>query len=158
MARMTFNRAFSGTITISTSATETFAAFTQVGCDDPEAGGILLGRLILESDNVVVDEATVPNVEDRQSRFFFWRSNQHAQRRVVEAWDQTEGTRIYLGEWHTHPEDIPNPSCVDKKNWQRLIKKCKYEQDFLFFVIVGLEETRIWEGSKDGGIILLQPY
>ncbi len=46
----------------------------------PEAGGMLLGRLIEGTDDVVIDEATVPSGEDRRGRFFFKRTKTAAQR------------------------------------------------------------------------------
>ena len=137
---------------MSGSVPNTFADLAQLHEDDPEAGGILLGRLILDSEDVVIDEATKPAPEDRRSRFYFWRSNEPALRRVAEAWKTSGGTQVYLGDWHTHPEDVPQPSCVDRQNWERLLNKSRYEQDFLLFVIVGRKETCVWEGTKGGEI------
>jgi integrative and conjugative element protein (TIGR02256 family) len=115
----------------------------------------MLGRLILDSSDVIVDEATQPHPDDKRSRFFFWRSNRPAQQRVVDAWNGSSGTHIYLGEWHTHPEDVPTPSCVDIQNWKRILKKSRFEQGFLLFVIVGRRETRVWEARKGRKIELL---
>ena len=152
MCSLMFKRPCDGTVALSDSVLDTFANFAQLGKDDPEAGGILLGRLILNSDDVVIDEATKPTPEDRSSRFYFWRSNKPALRRVAEAWEMSGGTRVYLGDWHTHPEDGPHPSCVDRRNWKRLLKKSRYEQEFLLFVIVGRKETCVWEGTTGGEI------
>jgi integrative and conjugative element protein (TIGR02256 family) len=95
-----FKRPCGGIVVLSDSVLDTFADFTQVGKDDPEAGGILLGRLIIDSEDVVIDEATKPAPEDRRSRFYFRRSNKPALRRVTEAWETSGGTQVYLGDWH----------------------------------------------------------
>ncbi len=155
MPNATFQRPGGGTVTFSAGALTTFASFVQSGRDDPEAGGILLGRLILNTDDVIVDQATEPVPDDKRLRFFFWRSNKPAQQRVIDAWNGSSGTQNYLGEWHTHPEDVPTPSCVDIQNWKRILKKSRFEQEFLLFTIVGRRETRLWEASKRGGIELL---
>ena len=147
-----FKRPCGGTVALSDRVTTTFSEYAQLGESDPESGGILLGRLILESDDVVIDEATKPAPEDRSWRFYFWRANKPALRRVAEAWNTSGGTQVYLGDWHTHPEDVPRPSCVDLQNWKRLLKKSKYEQDFLLFVVVGRKETCVWEGTRGGRI------
>lgn len=152
MCGLKFRRACGGTVALSDRVISTFSAYAQLGESDPESGGILLGRLILESDDVVIDVATQPAPEDRSWRFYFWRSNKPALRRVTEAWYASGGTQVYLGDWHTHPEDVPSPSCVDLRNWKRLLRKSKYEQGFLLFVIVGRKETSVWEGAKAGGI------
>lgn len=62
------------------------------------------------------------------------------------AWRESTGTRIYLGDWHSHPEDDPKPSCVDRRDWNRVLKRAVYEQDFLLFAIVGRRSIAPWEG------------
>lgn len=57
----------------------------QVHDDAPEGGGVLLDRLILNTDDVVVDEITLPRPADNRARFWFRRSRQTAQARVVAA-------------------------------------------------------------------------
>lgn len=115
----------------------------------PEAGGMILGRLITQSDDVVIDEVTEPTTSDRRGRFFFMRSKKHAQQHVNVAWKESNSTRIYLGEWHTHPEDDPTPSSIDFDNWRRIARVAQYEQGFLLFIIAGWKETRIWEFNKE---------
>lgn len=119
----------------------------------PESGGILLGRWIVDSDDVLVDSATQPTREDRRGRFFFWRARQPAQRLVDAAWNQSDRTRWYLGEWHSHPEDHPTPSAKDRADWLRILRKARYEQPALFFVIVGRKTINVWEGLKATGAI-----
>lgn len=120
----------------------------QVDAASHEAGGMLLGRLIDGTDDVVVDEATEPTGEDRRGRFSFNRAKAAAQRYINLVWRQSGSTRVYLGEWHTHPEDDPTPSDHDLENWRRIAKKAKYDQDYLIFVIVGRKRTRLWVCDK----------
>src|SRR5437867_1979843 len=108
--RMRFHRAGAGQLEISDEALAALNSHRQLSDSAAEAGGLLLGRLIAESSDVVVDEATNPSVEDRRGRFFFIRWRVPAQRRVATAWKESGSTRIYLGEWHSHPEDVPSPS------------------------------------------------
>ncbi len=124
---------------------------------DPESGGILLGRVIQGSGDIVVDEATKPNEKDVRKRFSFFRRKKPAQERVNLAWCESSGTRVYLGEWHSHPEDTPEPSTKDIRNWERILADVKCECDALFFVIVGRGEIRAWEGSRqDRSVSTLQ--
>ena len=115
----------------------------------PEAGGILLGRLIIDSHDIVIDDVTVPSEHDRASRFWFFRSKRTANTIIRKAWSSSNATRIYLGEWHTHPEDTPSPSCIDLRNWRRILRKSCIEQDFLLFAIVGRVDLRLWELTKE---------
>lgn len=135
-------------IEIAASVLRTMHQFRQLRADQAEAGGILLGRLIDVSRDVVVDEATVPDKSDRRSRFNFFRSKKTAQGRVNAAWKETKQTRNYLGEWHTHPEDCPAPSGHDIENWIRIVSESKFEQEALVFVIVGRKMTNAWNLRK----------
>ncbi|MCI0627734.1 MAG: Mov34/MPN/PAD-1 family protein [Acidobacteria bacterium] len=109
---------------------------------------MLLGRLISEADDVVIDSVTVPGPTDRCSRFAFFRDRKRSQRDVTRAWSESAATRVYLGEWHSHPEDRPEPSGQDLKNWRRISERSKYEQNFLLFLIVGRKALRLWEFEK----------
>jgi integrative and conjugative element protein (TIGR02256 family) len=128
----------------------TMLAHRQLKCLSREAGGILLGRRITESLDVVVDNLTRPSRRDLRSRFRFVRDVELAQRVVVEVWAHSKGTQIYLGEWHTHPEDVPRPSPMDQDNWINITAGTVVEFSELFFVIVGRRSTRVWEMNRNG--------
>lgn len=136
-------------LVLSKEATEEMESFRQLRNTDPEAGGVLMGRVLCESDDVVVDSVTKPTTRDRASRFKFFRSKSSAQPAVDQAWATSSGTCIYLGEWHTHPEDAPHPSTRDVSNWLTILSNTRFEQRLLFFVIVGRRQTRAWIGDRE---------
>jgi integrative and conjugative element protein (TIGR02256 family) len=74
---------------------------------------------------------------------------------VDAAWGESGGSRNYLGEWHSHPEDVPAPSDIDIENWHRIIAQTVCEQDFLLFAIVGRTATQMWELSRTNGMGVL---
>ena len=148
MSDVVFRRPAGGLLTIGPTAVATLEAHKQIRRSMSEAGGILLGRLIESSPDAVVDVAVPPQPGDRKSRFFFFRRKQPAQERVNRAWMDSGGTMIYLGEWHSHPEDDPKPSGHDLTNWRRILREVVCEHDPLFFVIVGRHRSRCWEGSR----------
>jgi len=148
MRRIIFAKRDGGQVVLSENALSVLTRYVQTDSTATEAGGVILGRLILNSNDVVVDEATEPSISDRRSRFFFWRSKKTTQGMVNKAWNDTHQTRVYLGEWHSHPEDDPTPSCIDKRNWRKIVRRAKFEQDFLLFLIVGRKEIRLWELRK----------
>ena len=118
------------------------AAYRQFAPLSAEAGGVLIGRLIVGSQDLVVDSITTPQARDRRSRFRIDRLDPEHQRLVNEAFNQTGGT--YLGEWHTHPEAHPTPSCIDLKNWRHKVKVDKYYGTGLVFLILGTESIGGW--------------
>lgn len=130
-------------------AVDQLLSFAQRRWWQSEAGGALLGRHLIDSHDVVVDEVTTPQSADRRSRFAFFRSKQHealAQGR----WRQQAETSAHLGLWHTHPEPDPTPSSVDYRDWQHAVANDGFEGDRLFFPIVGTHSIRVWAMSRRG--------
>lgn len=121
-----------------------------------EAGGILLGRHLDETGDIVVDEVTTPQRGDRRGRMSFFRSRKHHDI-ALQRWAQEQNTVAYLGLWHTHPEDAPVPSDVDRNDWQRAVREDKFYGDRLFFPIVGIAQVRVWTLSRSGVFVQLEP-
>lgn len=131
------------------AAVQQMLSFAQRRWWQSEAGGVLLGRHLLDSRDVVVDDVTTPQVADRRSRFGFFRSRRH-EALAQERWRQQAGTSAYLGLWHTHPEPDPTPSTVDYRDWQQAVAGDSFEGDRLFFPIVGTNSIRVWTLSRRG--------
>lgn len=143
-----FRRTNGAMVKISGGALRVLNRFRQLLPNQTEAGGMLLGRLIDGTEDVVVDEVTVPVARDRRHRFSFFREKDTAQKHVVNVWEKSSHTRNYLGEWHSHPEDDPSPSGPDLSNWRRIVRESQFEQGSLVFLIVGRISVRAWELGK----------
>lgn len=130
-------------------AVEQMQAFAQRRWWNAEAGGVLLGRHLLDSHDVVVDEVTTPQASDRRSRFSFFRSRRH-EKLARERWQMQSSTMAYLGLWHTHPESDPTPSGIDRNDWTQAVSRDTYEGNRLFFPIVGTQWIRVWTLSRRG--------
>lgn len=101
----------------------------------PEAGGILIGRRLLDCGDLVVDAATEPFPTDTRSRHRFTRRPQGHQQVLDSAWTESHGSVNYLGEWHTHPVAGVVPSPADQSNWRSLASQ--FPSTLLVFLIVG---------------------
>ncbi|WP_204103268.1 MULTISPECIES: Mov34/MPN/PAD-1 family protein [Spirulina sp. CCY15215] len=144
-----------GKLEISLPALSQMLKFRQNRCWKSEAGGVLMGRYIRESLDVVIDDVTIPMRGDRRKRFNFFRDRDRHQRAINQAWQESDGTTHYLGEWHTHPEKVPIPSPSDRANWNRHLQQDIFSGDTLFFIIVGTESIGIWEGHLKNPIHIL---
>lgn len=151
--QLQFLRPNGGTLRIGTKALARIDKQLQIRERDCEAGGVLLGRIIVERPDFVIDVVTEPTKRDKRTRTNFDRAEQPTQSRIFKAWKAASGERNYLGEWHTHPENDPTPSQIDKNNWRRLARTARFEQDVLFFVIAGLKRKRAWEVGRRGKVI-----
>ena len=133
---------------VSDTAVAEMLGFAQMSEGATEAGGVLIGRHIVDSRDIVIDGVTGPMPGDRRARTRFDRAHRRHQDVLDDTWERSGGTSVYLGEWHTHPEPSPTPSQVDLNDWRRRLVSDSVEADFLLFVIVGQREIRIWEGSR----------
>lgn len=114
----------------------------------PESGGLLAGRYLLDCDDIVVDAVTVPMEGDIQERHFFQKDTNNHQISLKQMWELSKGTCNYIGEWHTHPEPIPTPSSHDLDQWKKVMKKTVLDHTSIFFVIVGTQSIRVWQGQR----------
>ncbi|MBX0351295.1 MULTISPECIES: Mov34/MPN/PAD-1 family protein [Bacillus cereus group] len=112
-----------------------------------EAGGILIGRILIENEHYIIDDVSEPMSTDKRSRCRFSRKPEGHQEYFNSIWERENGCCFYLGEWHTHPEYVPTPSSVDRKDWDRLVR-IDFENDALFFLIVGIKEIKVWYGNS----------
>lgn len=146
---MIFYRANNGKIKISKSVIDLMnKCISQTIINQKEYCGVLLGREIIDTSNIIIDKITEPSKSDIQQKYYFFRSCKYHQNKIIEEWKNSEGTCNYLGEWHTHLEDFPIPSDKDLKEWRKALRKFDFEGDSLFFIIIGMKEIAIWEGCK----------
>lgn len=141
-----FRRHNGGRVKVTAAVLHVMQSYAQHGRCATEAGGVLLGRYLQGSDDVVIDAITVPMPGDKRSRYSFYRAKARHQAAIDAAWQASKGTCTYLGEWHTHPETHPTPSGIDTTDWRRRLRTDDYH-DELFFLIVGTVEIRAWSGK-----------
>jgi len=57
----------------------------------------------------------------------------------------------YVGDWHSHPQEIPVPSWIDKRTMRSRFIKSKHELNLMIMIIVGQAElpAGLWIGSQD---------
>lgn len=106
------------------------------GCDF-ESGGILLGSRESRTSRFIVKEMTFPSHLETRRRFLFVRSKHEANQAIKRAWTVSGGTVNYLGEWHTHNEKIPNPSCIDRSLINEVIADGVVPLGRIFMLIAG---------------------
>lgn len=146
---MIFNRRQFGKLKINDSVFKMMKRCSQSTIENQkEYCGVLLGREIANTSDIIIDEITEPSKDDVQKKFYFFRDKKYHQKKIVEEWKKSDGTCNYLGEWHTHLENIPEPSSTDIKEWKKALKKFKYDGNELFFIIIGIKEISVWEGNK----------
>lgn len=130
-----------------------FSGHIQAHDFDCEAGGLLLGSV--HGTHMLIDQATVPTAWDRRFRYLFERMPFGHEAIALTKWRASQGTIRYLGEWHTHPEDHPNPSGLDRSEWNRLSAK-RLDKRPMLAVIVGRKSlyVELVPSSGQGPVLL----
>ncbi|MFH1465457.1 MAG: Mov34/MPN/PAD-1 family protein [Pseudomonadota bacterium] len=144
---MIWSRPGGGRVAATSEVWEVWSAAMRDAMAGAETGGILLGRRLKDSADVVIDQALPALQEDDRGFLSFIRGEAH-QRSVDRAWRDSMGVINYLGDWHTHPQRVPSPSGRDVQTWRRLASIQQEEHRPLFFFILGNEGISAWESGK----------
>jgi integrative and conjugative element protein (TIGR02256 family) len=111
-----------------------------------ESGGILVGTM-KDGVHLEITDITVPQPKDRRLPFGFHRAESGHQQHMDNLWEQSGYQKMYLGEWHTHREAYPLPSCIDTSGWRKIARK-KQNSPWMLFLIVGQREFHLWTVSQ----------
>lgn len=101
-----------------------------------EVGGLLLG--FRDETSIRVVKCTFPGPGDKSSRARFHRRCPSHQLAASLWWARCGGRGDWVGEWHSHPEDNPSPSRIDRGSWRRQVR---HTGSTMLFLIFGFSET-----------------
>lgn len=119
-------------------------SYRQINPSDTEAGGILVGRVNKGSGNIIIEYCSNPLPEDKRTRLSFLRKDKRHIEFYTKLNEESKGIYAYMGEWHTHPEDYPNYSSIDLKNWKSIAKKMRISGKEYIHIIVGRKSFGVW--------------
>ncbi len=129
-------------VSVSEGVWDIWHAHRQHDTHQPESFGVLIGSTSLDRREIYVEDVTTPMSGDHQSRYSFDLRDPGHQEAVNAGHQETGGSQIYLGTWHTHPEPIPLPSGTDKADWRRCMQRNGDRP--LIFIITGTESVRVF--------------
>ncbi|MBS7815104.1 Mov34/MPN/PAD-1 family protein [Wohlfahrtiimonas chitiniclastica] len=127
-------------VVISAEVVDILISYRQLSNTALESAGVLIGER--RGEHLVIKTLSEPSQLDIRSRFMVDRVSGHHQKIVDDAFKQSGSLWHYLGEWHTHPEDVPTPSSVDYSSWYKNLNS----SEPLILIIVG--RTDFWAGKK----------
>ena len=110
---------------------------------ETESGGYIVGYQHCKTGNVSLEAVSTPYPLDRFSRVHFSIRDSRHKKFLLNA---QRYKSYYMGVWHTHPQEIPNPSITDWKDWNQSLKEDKTGCNYIFFIIAGTKEIRFWVG------------
>ncbi len=100
-----------------------------------ETGGILIGKYGDNGTSAEVVEVTGPPPNSKSTHCRFRRGT-HGLKDLLQArWDSVPRT-YYLGEWHFHPLNVPNPSYQDKSQMKDIAVDPSYRCSHPILIIL----------------------
>lgn len=119
-----------------------------------EACGILIGTHSIDESKITITFATEPDYNDKRRKFSFKIKSSKHNKILQNRFSKSGNREVYLGTWHTHPEDHPIPSKCDTVDWLKQYSINRNLFESMLFVIVGIK-TNKWFLVNDDGIIVL---
>lgn len=127
-------------VVISTEVANILLSYRQISDSSLESAGVLIGER--RDIHIVITDLSEPSQWDIRNRFMVDRISKHHQKAIDNAFKKSNGEWHYLGEWHTHPEDVPKPSMTDYTSWHKNLKS----ELPMILIIAG--RTHFWVGKK----------
>ena len=138
-------------VDILTPVLDEIIKWIQVEPMTPESGGYIVGYEHKDTKNVVLEKVSVPHLLDRRTLTHFDMLDP-AHKLFLRK--EKRRKSYYMGVWHTHPQHTPVPSATDWDDWKKTLKTDKTASDYIFFLISGIDNTRVWVGNPDNQTIV----
>ena len=110
----------------------------------PESGGYIVGYQHMGTGNISLEAVSVPHAKDIKTPVSFNICDPLHNSFLRKARKQKS---YYMGVWHTHPQTVPFPSDIDWADWNATIRSDITGCQYVFFIIVGTKEWRLWVGD-----------
>ena len=133
---------------INSDVYEALASYKEKHTFRIERGGIIAGIIEPAKTQITLTDFTEPQKRDICLPCFYKRAAYGHQEIMDRLWEESQYTKTYLGEWHTHNQRSPQPSNIDAQNWIRISKR-NHNSEWLFFLIVGTEQLGVWTVFDD---------
>lgn len=124
-----------GCVEFTPEALAVFEEYKQTEWLSKEAGGQLFA--VFESSLIRIVEATPPRLTDKRSRCGFVPDRKAE---IADIDERFERGLHFMGDWHTHPQKVPEPSWRDKQSMREMVSLSSFEVTGFLMVIVGKSE------------------
>lgn len=120
------------TLTITDAVENHLLRHRQVKWLSREAGGQLFASI--SGSDVLIEEATGPRKTDRRGRWHYLPDRKLENAEIIERYER--GLH-FVGDWHTHPQDIPSPSTRDIDSIRDCVKRSEHSLNGFILIVVG---------------------
>lgn len=105
-----------------------------------EFGGIFIGQIVDNGITARIEQILIPKHYQHTSSYFK-RFSKDLNEQLKTIFETSQGKRIYLGEWHTHPDGLAIPSEKDYATMLALSKNSEINIQTPVLLIYALNES-----------------
>ncbi|WP_319478568.1 Mov34/MPN/PAD-1 family protein [Marispirochaeta aestuarii] len=133
-------------ISISPLVEENLNNYIQIA-SQPESGGLLFAEFKLPEIHIA--DISVPYENDIKRMFLFIPDQKHQQHVIKKKFQK--GLH-FVGEWHTHPQNHPEPSQLDIYSMRDSFRSSSHELNYFIMLILGNTKDfdRSWVSIHNG--------
>ena len=116
---------------------------------DKEKGGVLMGSLYPSINQINITHILESKMHVSSSHNINL-NVKYLQKKMNDIWEKSHGKITYLGDWHSHPENKPNPSIIDYYTFIKNFYMSQFDHNILIYLILG--NKSIWSSSFNGSL------
>lgn len=109
-----------------------------------EFGGFLIGNYSENQTHLKITETILPN-KFKGTPYLFERDTVGIESRLKQFYEE-EPSKYYVGEWHTHPDNLPIPSSTDINALNSIAKHNQVSIKNPILLIIGYNKTTVIHG------------
>lgn len=132
-------------VDILSSVFDEIRKWLQIQSSFPESGGYIVGYKHSKTGNISLEAVSHPYPRDQYGKAYF---NIKDTKHLMFLSKIQRDKSYYMGTWHTHPQRIPEPSRIDWDDWHQTLKEDRTGCSYVFFIIAGTHEARVWVGDS----------
>ena len=121
--------------------------------DGPEDVGVIFGSII-DEDNIRINKLSETCALQR-TKYKCILDASLANQVIKEEFEKSNHTRVFVGEWHTHPEEYPQPSYMDVQTIAKDFKAIESGVRGLILLIIGQKGN--YYAFYDGILSIVNP-
>lgn len=106
-----------------------------------EFGGFLIGYYSEDNKHLHITDTILPK-KYQASRYSFERSTNGIENKLREYYAENP-QKVYIGEWHTHPDNNPTPSATDISAINTIINSKNNSIENPILLIIGYSKTTV---------------
>lgn len=108
-----------------------------------EFGGILVGEYSADFRQLNITDSVLPQTKTFKATHTLFERNSKGMEKELKKLYRENPPKYYIGEWHTHPDNLPFPSVTDLQAMRSIVNYPRVEIKNPVLMIIGYSSIKI---------------